>query len=195
MKRSRRGFSLIEMMIASTLVCGVAIAILSLQSFVLRGQQKEWRMRKISGEAIYAMESIKSALRPASVIIEPAADGVPSGRLLAYVNVDPGDMAGRVNQAAQQTYFLYCFSRASGKLYKYSGSYPPARSLTSFYCGKPPGRSTTRETVISGFVNAIVTYSFTRGSRNSNAVNIDYSIKYNYEEFKGYTTIGVQKSL
>ena len=195
MKRSRRGFSLVEMIIAGALVCVVMIAILSLQSFVLRGQQREWRMRKISGDAVYAVESIKGALRPASVIIEPAADGMPSGRLLAYINVDPSDMAGRLNQAAQQTYFLYCFDSASGELYKYSGAFPVPLSFTSFYCGKPPDGSTAKELVIGGFVNALVTYSFSRSSQNSNAVILEYSIKYHDEEFKGYTAMGVQKSL
>ena len=104
-------------------------------------------------------------------------------------------MAGRLNQAAQQTYFLYCFDSASGELYKYSGAFPVPLSFTSFYCGKPPDGSTAKELVIGGFVNALVTYSFSRSSQNSNAVILEYSIKYHDEEFKGYTAMGVQKSL
>ena len=193
--KKRSGFSLVELIIVSVMMCGVMLAIISLQTFVLNSQQKQWRMRKISGEAVYAIESIKSAMRPASVIVEPAATGIPSDRLLVYVNVNPVDMTGRVNQLAPQTYFLYCFQNDEGTLYKYIGDYPPSETFMPFWCGKPPEASQKKEAVISGFENAVVTYSFTRDPENSNAVNINYSIQYQGQEFKGYTSFNVQKSL
>lgn len=186
MKKLRGGFSLFELILASALMCVVLIAMLSVQAFVLRGQQKNWRIQKISSDAVYATDSITSALRGAGVgVSEPAATGMPSTRLLVYVYPTYG----------QSTYFLYCFQDTTGELYKYSGPLPPPLSFTPFWCGKPPSWPTTRETVISGFKNAVVTFLFTRNPQNSNAVNINYSIKYHGEELKGYTSVSMQRSL
>lgn len=191
----RCGVSLLELVIVSGILSILMMALLALQGFVVKVQQKHFRMRKMTEEVVVSLESIKKSMRSASVIVEPAPLGIASKRLMCYCNVNPSDMYSRVVASAPQTYFLYCFQNTEGILYKYSGSYPPASSFTPFWCGKPASKAQSREIVINGLRNATVEYYFTRDSKNSNAVNVDYHIWAQGDQIRGATGISVQKSL
>lgn len=189
----RAGFSLAELVIAGALTGAVFMALLAVQKSVLLSQQKEWRARKLSADALYALEAMKSSMRRVSVIVDPEIDG-SSDRLFGYINVNPADQS-KLTQGAPQEYFLYCFDSSTGTLYKYTGGYPPALTFFPFYCGKPPESSQTRETLAGGLQNALVSYLFLRTHSNSNIVNVNYSLSYNGERVSGDTSISVQKSL
>lgn len=189
----RGGFSLVELVLAGALALLVFAALLSVQTTVITRQQKEWRSSKFSTDALYAVEHIKNSLVRASVLVDPGS-GAISSRLFGYINVNPDDGSALI-KAAEQKYFLYCFSSDAGALYEYSGTYPPGLTLTPFYCGKPPEPGQTREILAGGLKNASVDYSFSRDPRNSNMVVISYSMSCGGVKISGNTAVSLQKSL
>lgn len=192
--RTRRGFTLVELILAGALSMIVFSALLSVQQHVLVQRQRHSRAQKFSADAAYAVDCIKQSLRSASVVTEPEPAG-GTGRLSGYENVNPLDLSSPLTAASPQKYFLYCFDPAAGALYKYSGAYPPAATFTAFYCGKPPGDSQERDTVINGFENAQVTYEFLRDTRNTNVLTLRYSFRYDADHIRGSTAFAIQKSL
>lgn len=195
LKMARKGLTLIELVFASTLSLSLLLAILSLQSSVMRAESREYQSRKLAADSLYCLSAMQRDLRSASVVVEPAVDGAPVQRLLAYVNVHPADMAARIVSGEPQRYFLYCFENESGTMYKYSGDYPPGLRFDPFKCGCAPSAGQTKDTIVSGLKNSLVSYSFVRLPQNSNSVNIIYRIASRDEEVKGSTAVSLQKSL
>lgn len=195
MNRHRRGYTLVELIIASTLGFSAVLVMLSLESSVLRASAREFVARKLSSDMMYSLHLVRRDLQATSVISEPASDGVPTNRLLAYINVNPGDLSSRIVQAEEQQYVLYCFDSTLGNLYKYSGAYPPGLSFTPFTCGCAPTNTQNRDLLVSGLENAAVSFSFVRMAHNPNAVNILFRAAARGQEVSGYTAVNHQNSL
>lgn len=192
--RSRDAFTLAELVIAMALSALLFVTLFSLQKSVMVAQRRQSTIRKLSADSVYALELMKGSVRSASVLAEPGRDEI-SERILGYINVNPADMTGRLVSGNPQTYFLYCYDRSAGALYKYSGIYPVPVGFSLFHCGAFPASRQARELLAGGLENVDVKYLFSRAATNRNAINISYSLSYGYQTVSGDTSISIQQGI
>ncbi|MDD2805390.1 MAG: prepilin-type N-terminal cleavage/methylation domain-containing protein [Elusimicrobiales bacterium] len=168
---SRRGFTLVELIVASALSALVVMAILSLQTGVIGAQQRQIINSKLAGGAARAAEALKRDIRAASVIIEPAG-AATANTLVGYANVNPLDLTTPLLSSEPAVYFKYCTDSTGTSFYRYSGTVPIPISFVPFVCGQAPASGQTREILISNA--ASLTYLFGIGAANKNVLEVSY---------------------
>lgn len=126
--KSRRGFSLMELIIAMLLSSFVLIGIVGVSSQMLRFQVEGMKKGTVTGWSLVSISRMNKEIEDASVLVHPPDGGVPSDTLIGCANWSRegagGGGGGRLNTsggaAGNVTVFYYCYDTAARYIRRYA---------------------------------------------------------------------------
>ncbi len=160
-----RGFSLVELLIATTLGCLVLVGLSNLAAPLARAHVLALRSQTAQMNAAAALSWAESRIRESTWIGSPPASGGASGKLDGCVNGAPGEGGGfpvPIDPARPVRWYALCSK--DGRLYRHEGDGCPP----SYSCGVVPDG-----TFGAGSQGGSATASFERPSPYAAVVNLE----------------------
>jgi prepilin-type N-terminal cleavage/methylation domain-containing protein len=121
----RRGFSLMELMVATLIFGFIAVSLATLYSTANRHVFQNYRSNTVKGNVSLGIRAIRNVMAQANRIDAPAYDNTGT-RLAVGVNVNSDNCYPITNLAPAATWHLFCTINTGGniQLYYHTGAYP-----------------------------------------------------------------------
>ena len=183
MIREEKAFTFVEMLIVLIISSLLFTILASFQMFMSREQIHMRNRFLLSGNAMSAIEDMRSQVNRASHISLPVKGGSGS-ELMGVYGADPLNLANSLisgnSLIGDVGYFYYCVSSTT-VLYKYLGPLPEP-AIGAIVCGSAAvGGSHLRATLV-GDKNITAAVVFSRDSTVSNVVNATYDFRASTKE-------------
>lgn len=164
--RGRRGFTLVEALIACVLIGLVMAALFSLLGTTVRGQAEGMDKASADNQAAMIGQALLLACEAASYVEYPPLGTVGAIEIRVWENTDPEDGISPILSSQPRVLSRFC-ADSDSNFFLYRAQAP----APAIECGAPPPTGVTRTQLNNLSLPGIVEPSFSRESNNRLRIN------------------------